>query len=126
VLTEMVILVQKMMRDVYPELTATGQVIRLVAEEERRFHHTMEVGLEKLDELLRSATTPTPEILARDLYQHLLVDPADFPQNEVEKKSKALTASSRILAAKGDQERLSALNDIVLGAHGREQLDWLN
>jgi len=48
VLTEMVILVQKMMCDVYPELTATGQVIRVVAEEERRFHHTMEIGLERL------------------------------------------------------------------------------
>jgi alanyl-tRNA synthetase len=48
VLTEMVIQVQKMMSDVYPELTASGQVIRLVAEEERRFHHTMETGLEKL------------------------------------------------------------------------------
>src|SRR5262249_38630254 len=48
VLTEMVILVQKMMSEVYPELTATGQVIRVVAEEERRFHHTMEIGLEKL------------------------------------------------------------------------------
>ncbi len=48
VLTEMVIQVQKMMRDVYPELTASGQVIRVVSEEERRFHNTMEIGLEKL------------------------------------------------------------------------------
>src|SRR5579864_2290132 len=50
VLTEMVILVQKMMADAYPELTASGDVIRVVAEEERRFHHTMEIGLEKLQE----------------------------------------------------------------------------
>ena len=49
VLTEMVIEVEKMMRDVYPELVATGQVVRVVAEEERRFHHTMEVGLHKLE-----------------------------------------------------------------------------
>ncbi len=48
VLTEMVVQVQKMMHDVYPELTATGQVIRAVAEEERRFHLTMEIGLERL------------------------------------------------------------------------------
>jgi len=48
VLTEMVIQVQKMMSDVYPELTSSGQVIRLVGEEERRFHHTMETGLERL------------------------------------------------------------------------------
>jgi alanyl-tRNA synthetase len=52
VLTEMVVEVQKMMSDVYPELTSTGQVIRVVAEEERRFHHTMEVGLEKLEQHL--------------------------------------------------------------------------
>jgi alanyl-tRNA synthetase len=54
VMTEMVIEVQKMMSDVYPELTASGQVIRVVAEEERRFHHTMETGLERLAEGLRS------------------------------------------------------------------------
>src|ERR1017187_1521136 len=46
----MVVLVQKMMSDVYPELTAAGQVIRVVAEEERRFHHTMEAGLERLEQ----------------------------------------------------------------------------
>ena len=50
VMTEMVVLVQKMMSDVYPELTAAGQVIRVVAEEERRFHHTMEAGLERLEQ----------------------------------------------------------------------------
>ena len=55
VMSEMVILVQKMMTDVYPELTASGQVIRVVNEEERRFHHTMEVGLEKLEELINAA-----------------------------------------------------------------------
>ncbi|MGO9088171.1 MAG: alanine--tRNA ligase [Candidatus Sulfotelmatobacter sp.] len=53
VMTEMVILVQKMMADVYPELTASGQVIRVVSEEERRFHHTMETGLERLAEGLQ-------------------------------------------------------------------------
>ena len=49
VLTEMVIKVQQMMSDVYPELRATGQVIRVVSEEERRFHNTMRVGLEMLE-----------------------------------------------------------------------------
>jgi alanyl-tRNA synthetase len=42
--------VQKMMSEVYPELTTSGQVIRVVGEEERRFHHTAEMGLEKLEE----------------------------------------------------------------------------
>jgi alanyl-tRNA synthetase len=56
VLYEMVRQVQKMMSGVYPELTASGQVVRVVAEEERRFHHTMEVGLEKLEQHLKSMT----------------------------------------------------------------------
>jgi len=77
VLTEMVIQVQKMMSDVYPELTASGQVIRLVAEEERRFHHTMETGLEKLTsdlfdegaELLRGEVTESgkPDRVSRSV-----------------------------------------------------------
>ena len=50
ILYEMVRQVQTMMSDVYPELVASGQVIRVVNEEERRFHHTMEIGLEKLEE----------------------------------------------------------------------------
>jgi len=49
VMTEMVIAVQKMMSDVYPELVASGQTIRVVQEEERRFHHTMELGLDRLE-----------------------------------------------------------------------------
>jgi alanyl-tRNA synthetase len=49
VMTEMVIAVQKMMSDVYPELIASGQTIRVVHEEERRFHHTMELGLDRLE-----------------------------------------------------------------------------
>src|SRR5207237_3385463 len=50
VLTEMVIKVQQMMSNVYPELRASGDVVRVVNEEERRFHHTMEIGLEKLEQ----------------------------------------------------------------------------
>ncbi|MBZ5616401.1 MAG: alanine--tRNA ligase [Acidobacteriia bacterium] len=50
VLTEMVIKVQQMMSDVYPELAATGQVIRVVSEEERRFHSTMKIGLDMLED----------------------------------------------------------------------------
>jgi alanyl-tRNA synthetase len=50
VLYEMVREVQKMMSDVYPELTTSGHVVRVVSEEERRFHHTAEMGLERLEE----------------------------------------------------------------------------
>ena len=54
VLYEMVRQVQKLMSDAYPELTASGQVVRVVAEEERRFHHTMEIGLERLEQHLKN------------------------------------------------------------------------
>ena len=57
VLTEMVIEVQRLMSDAYPELTSSGDVIRVVHEEERRFHHTMEVGLQKLEEELNRIAT---------------------------------------------------------------------
>jgi alanyl-tRNA synthetase len=57
VLTEMVVEVQKTMCDVYPELTSSGDVVRIVHEEERRFHHTMEVGLQKLEEELTRIAT---------------------------------------------------------------------
>ena len=53
VLTEMVIQVQKMMSAVYPELTASGHVIRAVNEEERRFNQAARIGLEKLEDDLR-------------------------------------------------------------------------
>jgi alanyl-tRNA synthetase len=62
VLCEMVRQVQKMMSEAYPELTASGQVVRVVAEEERRFHHTMEVGLEKLEQHLQSLRV-TPDAI---------------------------------------------------------------
>ena len=71
VLTEMVIDVQKMMSGVYPELTASGQVIRVVHEEERRFHHTMEVGLDKLQDYLEQGRKWLAGISDRELKRHL-------------------------------------------------------
>jgi alanyl-tRNA synthetase len=64
VLHEMVREVQKMMSDVYPELTASGQVVRVVSEEERRFHHTMEVGMEKLEQHLKTLMESADSIRA--------------------------------------------------------------
>ena len=71
VLVEMVRLVQKMMSDVYPELTASGEVIRIVNEEERRFHHTMEIGLEKLEEYLERGRGWLASLSDVDLRRHL-------------------------------------------------------
>ena len=71
VLYEMVREVQKMMSDVYPELTASGQAIRIVSEEERRFHHTMEVGLEKLEEYLERGRGWLAGLSDEELRRHL-------------------------------------------------------
>jgi alanyl-tRNA synthetase len=55
-LYEMVFAVRDLMRDAYPELNDTAdRVSKAVLAEETRFAHTMEVGLEKLEEQLDKA-----------------------------------------------------------------------
>jgi alanyl-tRNA synthetase len=55
-LYEMVFAVRDLMRDAYPELNETAdRVSKAVQVEETRFAHTMDVGLEKLEEALRDA-----------------------------------------------------------------------
>ena len=50
--TDLVLAVRELMADAYPELmgSAGAHIPKVVAEEERRFHHTIEIGLKKLDE----------------------------------------------------------------------------
>src|SRR5437867_3817262 len=55
VMTEMVIAVEKLKSGAYPELTATGQVVQVVADEERKFHQTLKIGLARLEDDLMSA-----------------------------------------------------------------------
>jgi alanyl-tRNA synthetase len=84
VLYEMVREVQKRMSDVYPELTASGQVIRIVHEEERRFHHTMESGLEKLAEGLLKLERGLSRVRREyDLNKAIADAPEDFPIGDV-------------------------------------------
>jgi alanyl-tRNA synthetase len=84
VLYEMVREVQKLMADVYPELTASGQLIRVVSEEERRFHHTMESGLEKLAEGLLKLEQGLGRIRREhDQNKSLADSPGDFPIGNV-------------------------------------------
>src|SRR5450755_4313887 len=55
-LYEMVFAVRDGIRDAYPELNETAErVSKVVHSEETRFAHTLEVGLEKLEELIHSA-----------------------------------------------------------------------
>ena len=57
-LYEMVFAVRDLMRDAYPELNETAdRVSKAVRVEETRFAHTMDVGLEKLEDLAQSSST---------------------------------------------------------------------
>jgi alanyl-tRNA synthetase len=95
VLTEMVIKVQQMMSDVYPELTASGQAVRVVSEEERRFHHTMDVGLEKLEQDLHgpSIVEQVRRLVARDRQnlEYTLLDHG-WPGAQIDRMHDALNA----------------------------------
>ena len=80
-LYQMVFAVRDLMRDAYPELNETAdRVSKAVQVEETRFAHTMEVGLEKLEELLNNS----PEMLAGEdafkLYDTFGM-PLDFMQD---------------------------------------------
>jgi len=68
VMTEMVIAVQKIMREAYPELVQSGDVLRAVHAEEKRFEHTLSMGLRKLEEdLLDSLGTQIRDRHAQEL-----------------------------------------------------------
>ncbi len=55
-LYEMVFAVRDLMQDAYPELNETAdRVSKTVHLEETRFAHTLDVGLEKLEELLKGS-----------------------------------------------------------------------
>ncbi|MCU1303387.1 MAG: alanyl-tRNA synthetase [Candidatus Sulfotelmatobacter sp.] len=80
-LNEMVFAVRDLMQDAYPELKETAErVSQNVLMEEIRFAHTLDVGLEKLESLLRQS----PESLAGDeafkLYDTFGM-PLDFMQD---------------------------------------------
>jgi len=80
-LYQMVFAVRDLMRDAYPELNDTAdRVSKAVLAEETRFGHTMEVGLEKLEALIKSS----PEKLAGEdafkLYDTFGM-PLDFMQD---------------------------------------------
>src|SRR6201997_1297179 len=76
-LYQMVFAVRDLMQDAYPELIETAErVSKAVHAEETRFAHTMDVGLEKLETLLKSS----PEKLAgEDAFK--LYDTFGMPQD---------------------------------------------
>jgi alanyl-tRNA synthetase len=80
-LYEMVFAVRDLMRDAYPELNETAdRVSKAVQVEETRFAHTMDVGLEKLETLLKSSVGTLAGEDAFKLYDTFGM-PLDFMQD---------------------------------------------
>ena len=78
-LYQMVFAVRDLMNDAYPELNETAdRVSKAIHVEETRFAHTMDVGLEKLEEALRSAQDDAKRAcLASFKQSHPDFEPAD-------------------------------------------------
>jgi alanyl-tRNA synthetase len=80
-LYQMVFAVRELMRDAYPELNETAErVAKAVQVEETRFAHTMDVGLEKLEALLKSSPQKLSGEDAFKLYDTFGM-PLDFMQD---------------------------------------------
>jgi alanyl-tRNA synthetase len=80
-LYQMVFAVRDLMRDAYPELMETAErVSKAVQAEETRFAHTMEVGLEKLETLLKTSNEQLAGQDAFKLYDTFGM-PLDFMQD---------------------------------------------
>ena len=80
-LYQMVFAVRDLMNDAYPELNETAdRVSKAVMAEETRFAHTMEVGLEKLEELLKHSSEKLAGEDAFKLYDTFGM-PLDFMQD---------------------------------------------
>jgi len=80
-LHEMVFAVRDLMQDAYPELRDTAdRVSKTVLVEETRFAHTLDVGLEKLEELLKTSESELAGTEAFKLYDTFGM-PLDFMQD---------------------------------------------
>ena len=80
-LHHMVLAVRDLMRDAYPELNETAErVAKAIQVEETRFAHTMDVGLEKLETLLKTSTERLAGEDAFKLYDTFGM-PLDFMQD---------------------------------------------
>ncbi len=80
-LHQMVFAVRDLMRDAYPELNETAErVSKAVLAEETRFAHTLDVGLEKLETLLKHSTGSLAGEEAFKLYDTFGM-PLDFIQD---------------------------------------------
>ncbi len=82
---EMVMAVRDLMKDAYPELKESAErVSKIVYEEERRFAHTLDAGLERLEadlhQLRKQHAISHKVVLSRDPVNELGVSPAELAQ----------------------------------------------
>src|SRR5579859_4059251 len=82
---EMVTAVRELMQNAYPELKESAErVAKIVFEEERRFAHTLDAGLERLEadlyELRKQQAASQKVVLSRDPVNELGVSPAELAQ----------------------------------------------
>src|SRR5579859_5467315 len=82
---EMVMAVRDLMQNAYPELKESAErVARIVFEEERRFAHTLDAGLERLEadlyELRKQQAASQKVVLSRDPVNELGVSPVELAQ----------------------------------------------
>jgi alanyl-tRNA synthetase len=107
-LHEMVFAVRDLMQDAYPELGETVErVAKTVHAEEIRFSHTMEVGLEKLEALLKESQKQLAGEEAFKLYDTFGM-PLDFMQDAARDRGIAFDQAGFDLAMAGQRERARA------------------
>jgi len=105
-LNEMVFAVRDLMQDAYPELKETGErVSKTVLVEETRFGHTMDVGLEKLEDLMRESRLSGQE--AFKLYDTFGM-PLDFMQDAARDQGIGFDQAGFDQALKEQRERARA------------------
>src|SRR5580658_5213375 len=105
-LNEMVFAVRDLMQDAYPELKETGErVSKTVLVEETRFGHTMDVGLEKLEDLISESRLSGQE--AFKLYDTFGM-PLDFMQDAARDQGIEFDQAGFDQALKEQRERARA------------------
>ncbi len=108
-LHEMVFAVRGLMQDAYPELKETAdRVSTIVLAEETRFAHTLDVGLQKLEELLAQSSGRLPGEDAFKLYDTFGM-PLDFMQDAARDQGIAFDQAGfdRAMAEQRDRARAS-------------------
>jgi alanyl-tRNA synthetase len=107
-LHEMVFAVRDLMRDAYPELNETAErVSKAVLAEEQRFAHTMDVGLEKLEAILKSSRERLAGEDAFKLYDTFGM-PLDFMQDAARDRGIAFDEAGFDRAMAEQRERARA------------------